>query len=155
MTKALVFVYGTLKSGGPLNRVMQEAGGVSQGVALLEESEFVLVAGHMYPYAVPVPPSERERLRRAGISNVIRGELFELPETCVARLDRTEGYPSHYNRSVVMVRIGRDFDQEHNAFIYHRNDPLRDGDSICADGEWWPRVHTVKYSTAKPAKQPR
>lgn len=156
-----IFVYGTLKSGLYNNRLLMQGGATSLGPAHLESGDFVLVTGHSFPYAVPFKPEFKERLWDVGIQTTIVGELFKADEAILTRLDRLEGYPHHYNRAEVRVRSALFCENIQTALMYHRNESLKNGEIVCAHGEWWPPVsvrefkvaRSTRATTARPSKR--
>lgn len=85
--KHLVFVYGTLKTGHYNNRALT----LSKTSKLIFDDAFV--KGQMYdlgPYpAVVVTP---------GSESAVKGEVWEVDDETLARLDHLEGHPTFYLR---------------------------------------------------------
>ncbi|MCI0564923.1 MAG: gamma-glutamylcyclotransferase [Nitrososphaera sp.] len=94
----LVFVYGTLKRG-------------HHNARLLKESRFLrndTIPGRLYflgqrsfPYAVPALTS-----KICPDFPRIRGEVYEVDDDVLSRLDRLEGIPDHYERVSVKTDSG-------------------------------------------------
>jgi gamma-glutamylcyclotransferase (GGCT)/AIG2-like uncharacterized protein YtfP len=96
METNLVLSYGTLKKGHPNHRVMQMAGG--------KYIADTTINGSMHSYgAFPVID--------INTGSTIHCELYEVEN--LAPLDRLEGFPSFYFRSIVKTSCGRD------AWVYH------------------------------------
>lgn len=85
--KHLVFVYGTLKTGHYNHRCLT-LGGTSKRIF-----DDAFVKGHMYdlgPYpAVVITP---------GSQGVVKGEVWEVDDETLDRLDHLEGHPDFYER---------------------------------------------------------
>ncbi len=99
--KTLVFVYGTLKSGGYNNYIFGNSKSLGYGVTI--EDCFTMYDGG-FPYVIPEGKFH------------VSGELFEVTEESVLnRLDRLEGVPDHFTRRDVDVRVG---DEVYSAYMY-------------------------------------
>ena len=84
-----VFVYGTLKRGNYNNRLLE-------GSVFVEEATvkgYGLTPGGGFPYALPCQ------------NMTARGEVYAVEEHTMARLDGLEGFPYHYVRDFVDVRL--------------------------------------------------
>lgn len=107
-----VFVYGTLKRGHGNHR-------------LLKDSKFLgeaSIKSDMYSLgAFPAISGKGER--------EAYGEVFEVDEPTMERLDRLEGYPHFYNRKVVETQHG-------TAWVYYIEGLGGDGSALIADGRW-------------------
>lgn len=103
--KAFVFVYGTLKRGFWNNALLKRARFIGEGITL-ERFRLYTVG---FPYAVPDPE---------GLP--LRGEVYQVDGKTLIELDNLEGYPIHYLRKTVRVRLtdGREVE----AYIYYRNE---------------------------------
>ena len=99
-----VAVYGTLKKGRGNHQVMERAGG-----KLLGED---VVAASIYRYCAGFPAISLEP--RHGVLI----EVYEI--TDINPLDRLEGYPRFYNRSVIDTTYGK-------AWVYHMDDAELNG----------------------------
>ena len=96
----LVFVYGTLKRGGSNYHLLEASHGTKfAGVGRTNLNHY-LIWGHGFTYTTVYPD---------GIHGAyVIGELFEVTDETLTRLDWLEGHPSHYCREQVPVRrIGR------------------------------------------------
>lgn len=97
MSLVKVFVYGTLKKGQPNHKWLADA---RNGVATFISSgtttqKLPLVIGTRYniPFLLSKP----------GIGNHIHGEVYEIDEHMLTRLDELEGYPDLYNRELQSI----------------------------------------------------
>lgn len=90
----LIFVYGTLKSGGTLNDAMRRIGGTLYGVGRILSKNFVMRDLGAYPALQKVEP---------GSGDYILGELWVVPVDGISVLDEIENYPRFYNRTSVSV----------------------------------------------------
>ena len=94
----LVFVYGTLKTGGSNHGLM--GGAELIGEAITVGDHFTMLDGG-YPYTF-----------LEGICR-IKGELFSVEDDAtLTRLDRLEGHPDHFMRYPVQVRVQQSSDGE-------------------------------------------
>lgn len=120
-----VFVYGTLLSGLRNHHCLTGARflgtGSAYGVELFDVGPF--------PAVVKSP-------RKA-----VRGELYQVSDNTLARLDILEGVPHLYTRQVVECDLDYDNDAEIEAFIYiwagdkKRLTPIKSGDyreAVCS-----------------------
>lgn len=90
MTK-LVFVYGTLKRTYGNNRLLKDSKFL--GTAVTCEDAFSMYTGG-FPYVLPEG------------SFHVKGELYEVEdEETLRNLDHLEGYPTHYTKVQVAVRL--------------------------------------------------
>ncbi|XP_045208474.2 putative gamma-glutamylcyclotransferase CG2811 [Mercenaria mercenaria] len=98
----LIFVYGTLKSGEPNYNLMQdETSGmcIPRGVAYTKQKYPLVVASR---YNVPY------LLDKPGIGHNVQGELYEVDDAQLERLDRLENHPKFYIRKDVVVTRNKD-----------------------------------------------
>lgn len=103
--KFLVFVYGTLKRKEPNHHVIDpekhvcpETTGVSRFIGPgRTEQLFPLVIGTRFniPFL----------LDRQGLGHCILGEVYEVDDKVLQKLDKLEDYPSFYDREVQTVRL--------------------------------------------------
>lgn len=110
---ALVFVYGTLKHGNRLNPVL--AGDKFLCHTATTDESYDLVGGSSFPFMA--------RAEQRGYR--IRGDLYEVSDATLTRLDHIEGYNgpnrnNFYERETILVKNGN-VDEE--AFVY-----------LCGDG---------------------
>eukprot|EP00088_Acartia_fossae_P071169 TRINITY_DN9712_c0_g1_i1.p1 TRINITY_DN9712_c0_g1~~TRINITY_DN9712_c0_g1_i1.p1 ORF type:complete len:164 (-),score=27.44 TRINITY_DN9712_c0_g1_i1:133-624(-) len=94
-----VFVYGTLKRGEPNHGLLSSAGNGFQkllGIAKTSKS-FPLVIASRYniPYL----------LDKEGTGNRVEGELYEVDQQMLARLDVLEDHPKYYTRREETVQL--------------------------------------------------
>lgn len=86
MTTFKVFVYGTLKRGFDNHRI-------------LEKSKFISKAKTLHPYPMICKyPSFPYLIDAEGDGFCVEGEVYEVAEQTMLRLDELEGYPEHYTR---------------------------------------------------------
>lgn len=90
----LLFVYGTLQSGGRLNDFLVRVGGKLCGSARILSKDFVMRDLGHYPALQKVEP---------GSGKYILGELWLVPIESIAEIDKVEAYPKFYNRTEVTV----------------------------------------------------
>lgn len=87
-----IFVYGTLKSGYGNNRLLQEQEFL--GETRTRYPVFDMSGGGGIPFVHPEGSSH------------IRGELYEVDEACLDRVDGLEGHPTWYKRELVELDTG-------------------------------------------------
>jgi len=104
--RELVFVYGTLKRGFWNNALLKRARFIGEGITL-EKFKLYTVG---FPYAVP---------DEKGLP--LKGEVYEVDEKTLLELDNLEGYPIHYKRKRVKVKLNTG--KEVEAFMYYREEP--------------------------------
>ena len=100
----LVFVYGTLKKGRRLNSVFTEADTFLSHATTVED-RFDLIGGGSFPYMTD---------HRGGFK--VEGDLYQVSDNTLKRLDIIEGVPGHYKRETILVDINGKVSQE--AFVY-------------------------------------
>ncbi|GAB0094592.1 Troponin C-akin-1 protein [Sergentomyia squamirostris] len=97
------FVYGTLKRGEPNHHVLTKVeNGVGKFVGNAETTvKLPLVIGTRYniPFL----------LNKRGVGKFVRGEVYEVDETMMGKLDELEGYPEFYDREIQEMKM---LDQE-------------------------------------------
>lgn len=124
--KTLVFVYGTLKEGHGNNHVIQSENTVKKGAAVTEEKYT------MYRSGIPYVDKTKE-------TSIISGEVYEIDQMTLARVDRLEGYRpnnhegSWYKREAIPVRLV-DTDEVVTAFIYFNTPSNTDALELVEDG---------------------
>lgn len=116
-----LFVYGTLKRGYGNHRYLEGASFIGEGETV-EEYE-------MYDCGVPIVCKGRR------VSKV-KGELYEVDEGVLRRVDELEGHPYCYCRKRVRVEVGG---KEYDAWMYFWVRPVRGG-ILLRDGEWKGRI---------------
>lgn len=94
----LVFVYGTLKRAGRLGMVLKKDQFL--GEAVTARQSFDMFPGGGFPYLW-------------NGKHKIKGELFDVSDATLARLDEIEGTPIHYKRVSLDIE-----GQEHKAIAY-------------------------------------
>ena len=111
-----VFVYGTLKAGQPNHHWLAEADFLGRRR---------LIGGHLHdlgPYPMAVLAE--------GSQAVLHGELYELNADGLNRLDRLEGYPADYDRSLRRLSDGR------TAWVYHGRHQQVGLAPVIPHGDW-------------------
>jgi gamma-glutamylcyclotransferase (GGCT)/AIG2-like uncharacterized protein YtfP len=111
--KYKVFVYGTLKKGKPNHRIIQHCKGSKAYAPGID-----LFAGPSFPFA------------KRG-SRIAIGEVYEVDQETLVRLDHLEGHPTFYQREKTNVLINGSRSQ---AWIYLF--PNADKYPAVTDGEW-------------------
>jgi len=109
-----VFVYGTLKRGHGNHRLLQGCRiwkAKAEGIDLHD--------GRAFPFA------------KRG-SHVTHGELYEVPDDVLERLDHLEGHPHFYRRERTTILVG---DKQVNAWIYLC--PEAKKHPLIESGEWF------------------
>jgi len=101
-----VFVYGTLKKGYMNNYLLADATYIDDAVT--KGNKWGMDNYIYYPAVFP------DTSRTAGY---IYGEIWEIDKSILSNLDRLEGYPSFYTRSIIKV-VDTD-GKEHEAIMYH------------------------------------
>jgi gamma-glutamylcyclotransferase (GGCT)/AIG2-like uncharacterized protein YtfP len=81
-----LFVYGTLQQGRGNHRLLAEARFIGKARTAPEFTLRSAYAGGGFPYLL------------AGGETAVFGELYEIDDATLARCDRLEGYPHHYDR---------------------------------------------------------
>ena len=115
----LVAVYGTLRLGQGNHHVMEVSNGEYLGTTRLPGT---IRAGQWsgFPYLTLEHPGEKGEFT---------AEVFRIPDGNLTHLDRLEGYPSFYNRSVVSTKFG-------DAWIYHIEDEHTYAIPAIEGGDW-------------------
>jgi len=96
-----VFVYGTLMEGFGNHRRLEDARSVGPGETT---DTFEMWTHTGFPYVCEKNASG-DWLDHADAFTPITGEVYEVDEAGMYGLDRLEGYPTHYTRRVVQVRL--------------------------------------------------
>ncbi len=109
-----VFVYGTLKAGFSNSALLDDATLVGADILAPEYTMYDLGA---FP-AVSI-----------GGTTPITGEVWEVDDFTMSRLDTLEGYPHFYNRSLIPTAHGE-------AWLYHINDTSAYASRPMASGVW-------------------
>lgn len=110
-----VFVYGTLKKHHPNHRLLQAGSAVFLGPHVTAPV-FKMVSCGGYPGVLE------------GGSTTIHGEVYEVDEITMSRLDSLEGYPTYYNRKQIDTSHGK-------AWIYIINEDFRNNPEV-PNGIW-------------------
>jgi gamma-glutamylaminecyclotransferase len=91
-----VFVYGTLKQGYGNHHILADSTFIGEGTSISymvmigKDYAFPYLLGYGYEY-----PSAK--------SHRIKGEIYEVDKATLKRLDRLEGYPTHYDKQTIYV----------------------------------------------------
>lgn len=123
----LVFVYGTLKSGGPLNHVMVSIDATLIGDANIRSKDFILRDLGQFPGLQKV---------ESGSGTYIEGELWHTNTDGIKALDKIEEYPILYTRDLVTVWVDN---QSFKAIAYHidpSNNSWIHECPVIQSGEW-------------------
>lgn len=86
-----VFVYGTLKSGYGNNRILEGAVLLGRGYS---KYKYEMYCNGSFPYVIPGD----KKLS-------VLGEVWEVNDKTLERLDWLEGHPTHYKREVIEVQL--------------------------------------------------
>jgi gamma-glutamylcyclotransferase (GGCT)/AIG2-like uncharacterized protein YtfP len=105
----LLFVYGTLKSGFGANDLLQPAKLVAQEVAL---RGFNMYSNGAYPMVVESPYPK----------DTVYGEIWEIHEDALRRLDSYEGHPHLFVRGW-LSSDQIEFSSDHGVMMYYYNRP--------------------------------
>lgn len=103
-SRTLVWVYGTLKAGFHNHAATGMHAAVLVGRATTID-RFPLLT--LSPYRVPF------MLDAAGVGSRVEGEVYEVDDVLLDRLDTLEGHPSWYLRRE--VKVGMEVEGKHNA----------------------------------------
>ena len=113
----LVFVYGTLLSGFPMNE------------SLLKDSKFLGEFATSPEYSMHSMMGYYPAITLNG-NNSILGEVYGVDEDTLERLDSYEGYPEYYDKIVIDTEYGP-------AVVYIQNkDTLPSGFEPLPHGDW-------------------
>lgn len=106
-----LFVYGTLKKGKCNHSVLGQAKFLGKGTVV----GYDMYSNGYYPYAMFTGSNSR----------CISGEVYEIDDVSFKRCDQLEGYPRHYDRTMVNVFMdGKIFDKNADitAWIYYTDE---------------------------------
>ena len=106
--KVRVFVYGTLKRGYTNNRLISNATFIGKAKTV---SNWIMIGNHLaFPYVL-------RRDHENG--SQIKGEVYEVDQEGLKKLDLLEGVPSHYTREKVYVQYTANNELiSENVYIY-------------------------------------
>lgn len=133
----LVFVYGTLKSGGRLHTILREFGveKVSDGT-LMGHTLYLVGTDEVrgFPAMVPSPGDQ------------VEGEVWTSTPQLIRYLDQVEGHPSWYRRTPVVLEDGT----ETVAYIWqgvlqHWGQPLQPLGSVFDTSRW--AAYVAQFTT--------
>lgn len=108
MSENLVFTYGTLKRGHGNNRLLATSEFLAPAVT---DAEFMLLQ-----VGFPIACLE------GSPKYPVLGEIWKCDDETLARLDRLEGVPHHYQRTTVTVRTPAGY-WLHDIYIYTQRRP--------------------------------
>lgn len=111
-----LFVYGTLKNGQCNHDLLAEASFVKH-----DEARGLLFGGMGAPRVMP-PVQGMEGCW-------VKGEVYDVPDTLLPRIDRLEGHPHGYERTEVRLKSGI------TASIYYWHHHVRWSEWVTS-GEW-------------------
>jgi gamma-glutamylcyclotransferase (GGCT)/AIG2-like uncharacterized protein YtfP len=97
-----VFVYGTLKRGKGNHHYLENSAFLGEGLV----QGMQVYHGPGFPYAYTG-------------AGAVMGEVYEVNQPTAAALDRLEGYPYHYDRKIVSVRMSGPEDHYEDAWMYY------------------------------------
>lgn len=123
-----VFVYGTLRKGCGNHGLLH--GSTPLGKARLNATMYSF--GYI-PYVSLMNPDP---------TSYVHGEVYEIDEFILSRLDQLEGYregnaeSSFYNRSLVRVLLDDENGKEENAYVYHIDYRENNAAKRIASGDW-------------------
>jgi len=92
----LVFVYGTLKRGFYNQSYLEDSHFI--GEAITKDKYPMVKMEEYFPYLI----------NDKNTGNYIKGEVFEITNTTLKKLDILEGYPALYTRETIEVEIQDD-----------------------------------------------
>ncbi|KAF2359512.1 Gamma-glutamylcyclotransferase AIG2-like [Trinorchestia longiramus] len=99
MLRCLVFVYGTLKVGEPNHHWLSNAAnGYNRLVGTartVDKFPLVIASRYNIPYLLNAP----------GIGKNVEGEVYEVDEQMLAKLDILEDHPKYYKREIRQVTL--------------------------------------------------
>lgn len=123
MKADLVFVYGTLRKGARNHYVLAEANYANYKDIFVTNPKYTLLDLNGFPGAVP------------GKHQII-GEVFEVSDHMLKRLDEFERYPELYSREIIPTPWG-------NAWIYLYKQAQGD-ELVIESGDWLEYQKTVE-----------
>lgn len=94
MSLLKVFVYGTLKQGQPNHNLLTDA---SNGVATFISTG---TTTQKFPLLIHTRYNVPFLLKKPGTGHFIHGEIYEIDEHMLTRLDALERYPDMYHREI-------------------------------------------------------
>ncbi len=124
----LVFVYGTLKQGGSLNRVMDDIEASFVGPGHIDSRHWIMRDLGGFPGL--------EEVKKGEGCKQIHGEIYLIDRNHLGELDRVESYPTLYQRKQLEIKCG---DQTFTAWVYYLNPnqyPIFSNRDIIENGDW-------------------
>jgi gamma-glutamylaminecyclotransferase len=123
-----LFVYGTLQQGRGNHRLLAEARFIGKARTTHDFTLRSAYAGGGFPYLL------------AGGDTSVFGELYEIDDATLARCDRLEGYPHHYDRrEIELAAVEGDGPTKALAYLLPEREHARMTDArnpIIASGSW-------------------
>lgn len=104
----LVFTYGTLKKNFHNHHFLENQKFL--GKASTIGNKFELYDNGFFPMVVEVKNGQN-----------IEGELYEVDNRCLKRLDYLEGVPHHYDRKIIKVKKENNEEEKAIIYIYQRD----------------------------------
>lgn len=126
----LVFVYGSLKKGFHNHRLVKRAD-LDLGAATTAQS-YLMLGGFSFPFLID-PATLARKTDLSDVIGRVRGEVYEVDDATLARLDLLEGHPEFYKRELVEVRP-EDHPEPVMAWVYF----LQDADACTRGHVIWP-----------------
>ena len=106
-----LFVYGTLKKGLCNHHYLENAKFLGKAIT---KNPFPMIAPMVwYPYL----------LDKEGAGYRVEGELYEIDEKTLAKIDELEEYPSYYTRC--WIKVEDENGQTHRALAYFLAEPIQ------------------------------
>ena len=121
-----VFVYGSLLNGLGNHYILGNSTFLGRGVT--DYPEYRMVSLGLFPGVIHTD-------RAQGETYCIEGELYEVTEAVLERLDYLEGHPDFYNRRLTSVYVP-ETEEVHTAWIYLLTEDYLDQYDEVRSGDW-------------------
>jgi len=118
-----IFVYGTLKRGFGNHHILEDAGAKFIAEAETYEKNSLYVSG--LPF-----------MKRGGGQTHVKGEVYDVPSDQVYKIDRLEGHPDFYTRSLGLVSLMVYPTTIKSAHMYFYNGNVDEDDKVM-DGNYY------------------
>ena len=128
-----LFVYGTLKAGGANHHLLE--GCRYLGNYKLKK-HFMFDVGYGFPYMIPtndiivMPPK---------FSDTVWGEVYEVHDYALKTIDKLEGHPTHYRRSLCNYN-----DEVAGMYVYLTNWNLIPDNAKIVENGYWPIKNSLQ-----------